>query len=325
MPIRLLSAIVAVALSAQTPARPIFRFSTDDFWLNLHHFLYVLGRAEAKMADASRAAVAGAPADSERGLAALTPDERQIWRDAIAFYAAGPSRKDAVFDDSLSAITSATADAGDRAEPPAGAPIDAALRSTLERAAPVYRKSWWTAHREANVGRRDDIQALVDRHGAAVLAYITRAYGMAWRSEGYPVHLSGWANWAGAYSTNGNLLVMSSLDRATLGYGGLEIAFHEGMHQWDRQMNDLLFAEVRKQGRRLPANASHAMIFFTAGDAVRRVSPDHVPYADANGIWQSGFQRFKAPLDEVWKPYLDGTGTRDEAISAFVARVAVDR
>ena len=39
---------------AQEPAAPsspgIIKFYTDDFWLNLHHFLYVLGRAEAKTA-----------------------------------------------------------------------------------------------------------------------------------------------------------------------------------------------------------------------------------------------------------------------------------
>ena len=55
------------------------------------------------------------------------------------------------------------------------------------------------------------------------------------------------------------------------------------------------------------------------------MSRDHVPYADANGVWERGFQRFKAPLEEVWKPYLDGNGTRDEAIAALVARVAADR
>ena len=65
------------------------------------------------------------------------------------------------------------------------------------------------------------------------------------------------------------------------------------------------------------------MIFFTAGDAVRRVIPGHVPYADAFGVWNRGFAAFKAPLQETWKPYLDGTGTRDEAIAALVARVGL--
>jgi hypothetical protein len=63
------------------------------------------------------------------------------------------------------------------------------------------------------------------------------------------------------------------------------------------------------------------MIFFTAGEAVRRVAPDHTPVADAYGVWGRGMARLKAVLQETWKPYLDGRGTRDEAIAALVARL----
>ena len=41
-----------------TTSPPIFRITTDEFWLNLHHFLYVLGRAEARTNDSTRDAVA---------------------------------------------------------------------------------------------------------------------------------------------------------------------------------------------------------------------------------------------------------------------------
>ena len=50
--------IVGAVTIPSTPAHaqaPIFRFETDEFWLNLHKFLYVLGRAQNKAADASRA------------------------------------------------------------------------------------------------------------------------------------------------------------------------------------------------------------------------------------------------------------------------------
>ena len=62
--------VVSLVLAAQTSS-PIFRFETDGFWLNLHHFLYVLGRVEAKMPDITRDAVAGAPADEAAGLKSL--------------------------------------------------------------------------------------------------------------------------------------------------------------------------------------------------------------------------------------------------------------
>lgn len=78
--------LVGLVLATQS-ATPIFRFETGGFWLNLHHFLYVLGRVEATMPDITREAVAGAPADEESGLAGLGESNRRVWRDAVASYA----------------------------------------------------------------------------------------------------------------------------------------------------------------------------------------------------------------------------------------------
>ena len=74
----------------------IFVFRNGLFWLNLHHFLYVLGRADNKERDTSREAVASATGDQERGFEKLSATEQTIWREAVASYAAGPSRKDLV-------------------------------------------------------------------------------------------------------------------------------------------------------------------------------------------------------------------------------------
>lgn len=317
--ILLLSLLLSAGQAAQPS--PLFRFESNEVWLNLHHYLYVLGRARAKTADSSRDAVSGAPADEARGLETLTEAERRAWSEAVGFYADGLSRKDAVFDDPLPAITRALANA-DEASSLAGTSVDPAVAAALERVIPIYRKAWWPAHQAANRARQTEIQGLVDRYGRQVLAHITRAYGMEWPSGGYPVHWSAFSNWAGAYSTRGNVLVMSSLAADLRGAHGLETAFHEGMHQWDTLVQKLLSDEARRTNTRLPPNLSHGMIFFTAGDAVRRVVPNHVPYAEAFGVWDRGFGVFKTPLQETWQPYLDGQGTRDEAIAALVARAA---
>src|SRR5688500_19923083 len=105
--------IFATALSAGAQrANPIFVFHTDEFWLNLHHFLYVLGRAENKERDTAREAVAGAPVDQESGLQKLTADEQKIWREAVTSYAAGPSKKDVIFDATMPPLTHSLARAG---------------------------------------------------------------------------------------------------------------------------------------------------------------------------------------------------------------------
>jgi len=313
--------LASLLIAAQVSQSPIFRFESNEFWLNLHSYLYVLGRARAHTPDSSREAVAGAPADEARGLEVLSPAERTTWNDAVTFYQEGLSRKDAIFDAPLPAITGALADA-DEASSLAGTSVDKAVVAVLERAAPAYRKAWWPRHLAANRARQAEVQQFVDRYGSQVLTRITSAYGMQWPASGYPVHFSAFTNWAGAYSTRGNLLVVSGLATELTGSQGFEIVFHEAMHQWDDGMMQLLRDEVRRINKRLPPNLSHAMIFFTAGDVVSRVVPGHVPYAEAAGVWQRGFETFRAPLQETWKPYLDGKGTRDEAIAALVARVA---
>ena len=315
------------AQDAPGPARetvPIFRMETAEFWVNLHHFLYVLGRAEAGEADAARQAVAGAPEDARRGLERLSAAERGAWVAAVSAYAADLSRKDTVFDEALPALVGALA-AVDDAPSLRGAGIDPAIAAVLERAAPIYRKAWWPAHRAANEAWAASMRPLIEAHGGDVLAYITRAYGLPWPEEGYPVHVAAYTNWAGAYSTSGNLLMVASLSKGNAGLYGLEITFHEAMHQWDEEIWELLLAHARAQKIRISGSIRHPMIFFTAGEAVRHVVPSHVPYAEAFGIWDRGMGRFKPALDEVWMPWLAGRGTRDAALAALAARAVIPR
>ena len=120
------------------------------------------------------------------------------------------------------------------------------------------------------------MQTLVGRHGDAVRAFITRGYGMEWPAGGFPVHLftcRDMPTGQAPYSTDGNLLVVSGLDRGTRGLSGLEAVFHEAMHQWDEPIQKLLSDHARRAGKRVPPDLSHALIWATAGEAVRRVSP----------------------------------------------------
>jgi hypothetical protein len=304
-------------------ANRIFIFHTDEFWLNLHHFLYVLGRAHNHARDSSRAAVAGAPADAEKGVATLTEADQKIWRDAVASYADGLSKKDLIFDNPLPAITSSLAAAGD-ASSLTGTKVDPSVAAILERAGTIYRRCWWPQHREANRAWQSAIEKLLAQHGPAVLAFITRAYKLDWPSSGFPVHVSAYTNWAGAYSTEGNLLVVSSLTEETRGFYGLEAVFHEGMHQWDDQIDAILAREAQKQSRAMPRDLSHALIFFTAGEAIRRVAPAHVPAAEKFGVWNRGMGALRDVLSAVWKPYLDGRGSRDEAFAEIIKRTGTD-
>ena len=139
--------ISAPAKVAEQKPGPIFVFHTDEFWLNLSHFLYVLGRAQNKAPDAGREAVVNAPEDQTRGLTKLNAKEQTAWREVVTAYAASFSKKDLIFDESASTVTKALAGAGD-GKSLKGVVIDPALAALLERAAPIYRKAWWTDQRK---------------------------------------------------------------------------------------------------------------------------------------------------------------------------------
>lgn len=304
-----------VPAAAATPAvdnapPQIFRFTTDRFWLNLHHFLYVLGRAQAGMPDIDRRAVAQAPVDEAQGLAALSPEEQAQWREAVAIYAAGPSQLNMVFDEKLLKTTHRLKDA----EGLEALEIEPQWQAALEKAEPLYRRVWWPEHQAANEAWVEATVPILEEHGEAVLDFLLRAYGQTWPEEGYPVHLSGYANWAGAYSTYGQLLVISSLDDALRGrLAGLELVFHEAAHQFDSAIFDELVAAAKTEGMRFGRGLDHALLFFTAGEAVRSVVPGYVPYAHAYGVWNRGMKSFLPALEMGWQPYLASTELGDDA------------
>jgi hypothetical protein len=309
---------IATLLLAAQGSGPIFRFEADGFWLNLHHFLYVLGRAQNHAPDAQRSAVVNAPADQEAGLKGLSESHRMNWDSAVRFYAGGLSKKDAIFDQDLIAVTNAM-----RVPPNATAAalkIDPELRATLIRASQVYRLAFWPRHQAQNHARVRNYTTQLDQHGNKVLAYITRAYKLDWPKGGHLVNVSGYANWAGAYSTAGDLIVVSSLDDQTSGSLGLESIFHEGMHQWDQPMLARLVRLSKEHQTPPPREGiTHALIWYTAAEAVRSAIPSHRGYAEVLGMWKQKVNgSFKAGLDAHWKPYLDGKGSLDEALVALL-------
>jgi hypothetical protein len=253
----------------------------------------------------------------------LSAVARTEWAAAVTYYTKGPSTRDAVFDASLVRATEALAALGDAAAltPAVAATLGPEWRAMLDRVAPTYRRVWWPGHLRANLARLAEITPLVEKHAPAILAVVTRAFGQEWAPAGFPVHLSSYATWSGAYSTGDNLLVVSSLDSGNAGLLGLETLFHEATHQWDELTAAALQAAAAKAGTRVPPSLSHSLIFFTAGAAVKRVEPSHVPYAVANGLWPRFGLDIKAALDLAWQPFLDGRGTREEALIAVLRQI----
>ena len=317
--------ILAITLSvgspqtgvAQNAPTNIFTFRSG-FWVNLHHFLYVLGRAANEETNSQRRAVVNAPRDLD-GFEAIPDSDKRAWQEAIAFYGAGLSQKDAVFDAEMMQVTRALADAGNAPGIDAIG-LEADFVEVLSRVAPIYRAVWWTRHERSNREVIGGFEVLIARYGDSVLKRLEQVYNITWPPDGLQIDVAAYTNWAGAYSTSrfGSLIMMASTDESTSGPMGIESMFHESLHQWDNEVSQKLRPIATELGVRVPRNLSHTMIFHTAGELIGEQITDHRPYAEEYGLWERAWPEHKPVLDEHWLPYLRGERTFREAVEAMI-------
>jgi hypothetical protein len=280
----------------------LFSFHSNP-WMNLHHILWSRGKG------------APLPPDMEEA-------DRKVWEAGIQAYAPW-SKRNLIFDDELVAIKEALRTAGEK-ETLEGLPIDAGVRTTLERLMPIYRKYWWASHDKSNRDWIAAVRPLVDRYGPALNAAIARAYGIASPDNPVWVDVSVRSHPNGAYETGPvTHVVITSVDSHYQGYAALEMLFHERSHAWGSVLAKDIFAAAGEQGITAPPQLPHAVLFFTAGELTRREllkhGIDYVHFAQ-NGIYTNmcgaGCQDKMAAH---WIPHLEGTRSMAESLSELVA------
>lgn len=317
-PAPLLEAFQSTSTESGIPVTKLFAFHSN-FWLNLHHFLYVTARAR-KGLDARRPAVTSALADTA-GFGALPGSDRKKWEAAVAYYDSAMASRDILFDSSMVTINNRLASA-DSAASLRDSGLDPSLIATLEGAAPVYRRLWWPRHDAANRAWTARMRELLALHGDSIAAWESRAFREPWSSAPVRVDVTAYSNWAGAYTTSGpSHITVSSVSDGNQDDQGFEILFHEVLHTMDDSLRSALNAAFRANGKTPPRDLTHTFIFYTAGALTRRAMPEHVPYGEKNGLWDRvpDFRRALPLLQRTWQPYLDGASTFEDAIRQYAA------
>ena len=283
-------------------------------WLDLHHFLHVAARARMGTRDSQRAAVSGVRQELA-ALATLPREQRQPFEAALDLYQHTLAPRDVLFDAEMRQLSAAIA--AEESHATFAADIDAGIAGALRAAEPAFRALWWGAHDGANRAWVAAMEPLLREHEAALVARVADAWSTAWPAERLRVDVCAYACWAGAYTVVGpTRITIGSFDPDLAGSHGLETLFHEALHGLGSRVPALLEREARARGREVPRDLVHALLFYTAGDAVRRRIPEHVPYADAFGVWRR--LEFHDLIERRWRPYLDGTSTLDAALGAIV-------
>lgn len=291
------SAVVLHAGGSRSNRSPaLFQFHSG-FWVNLHLTLY------AQAPDPAAADV--------------------HWRSALAYYKANLASRDLTFDSGVIKLKNELEDQENAERLTPAAELNTELIAMLERVAPFYRHTMWSKADQANRRWIKTITPLVAQYGRRLSTELSDFYQAPWPSDPVRVDVVNHANWAGAFTTlYPTRITISSVDARNQDNAGLEILFHEASHAIIDRLTDTLHAECKKQNVLLPRrDLSHAMLFYTTGEMVRRAIPGYVPYAEANGLWQSSWPMYIGPLQRDWQPYLDGKASFYAAISAIVKDV----
>lgn len=300
----LLVAALGCSVATTTREQRFFSFHSN-FWLNLHHFVRLVGR--------------GAPVT-----AALSEEERATWDRAVAFYRAQYVERDLLHDDVMSAIRLALRDAEGKASLE-GVSIAPDLRATLESVAPIYRRHWWPAHDRDNRAWIAALQPLLRQHGREIADRVARTYGEVWPDQPIPIDLTMAAGPNGAYAAFPPHVTIDSTNPGHQGLAALESVFHESSHQWGRRLTNAIVKAEERHGRQVPRGLWHAVLFYNVGEITRRVLKENgVPGYTENGIKGNVYADFCGPncrelIARHWQPVLDGTGTFETALDQIVA------
>lgn len=281
--------------TASPQTAPLFEFHSDP-WLNLHQRLV----AEATWNKYWHATVT--PCACAKGAdGEIVP----AWTAAVAAYKSGLAGRSQVFDSTLASTNLALALAGTSPSLPSSG-IDPALAKSIEGAFELYMRAEWPADDARNQAWIAAMQPLVAKWGPEIAAEYAKRFHVAWPSRPIRVEVSRYADSVGGYTTTDPILTtMSSEDPGYAGASGLEMLFHEASHGLDGILtHDLQMAFIAK-GKREPSRLDHAIIFYTAGELVRRRIPGYVPYAVREGVYKRGWDKYEVALRAHWQPFLD--------------------
>jgi hypothetical protein len=304
----------------------------SGFWMNLHHFLYQQARLRGQ-ADKSLPHPRGGSPDHPVDLGTLSTAERAAWTGALDYYAGSLAKHDLLFGQGMIEIKNRLAAAEGKPNLE-GAGLDPALRTALERAAPVYRARWWAEHDRANRAWIRGARPLLKRYAPRLSERVAAAFRAPWPPAPIRVDVTIYANWSGAYTTVEPLHeTVSSLSAGNEGDAALEMLFHEPSHALvsprKGPVAEALGRAFGARGKPVPRDLWHAVLFFTTGELARRALEEggvkgYSPYAYKNGLYarSTEWDTFRRALEAHWLPYLDGKADFDTAVDRVAGALA---
>jgi hypothetical protein len=297
--------------AAETPVAEVSQLRLySSFWQNLHHVLYVSAWATRPIVP--RAPRLAMPLPQEP-VVSLTRDEKATWDAAVTYYDRNIASRDLLFDDDLTRVKLALADADDTL---GSVRIDEALRSTLLEAAPIYRKYWWSDHDAANRSWIERVSRQTPTLAEPIIARLTALCGVPWFTTPVRVDVVRAGKSQGAYTSNNPRphIVVASGDSSHDGWSGTEMRFHESSHALFQKVR-LAVDSAAKAATKQPRDLWHVVLFYIAGEVTRQQLAkngiEYRPYLYATGLFDRAWPAFRGPVERHVRPFVDEQVTLD--------------
>ena len=203
-------------------------------------------------------------------------------------------------------------------------------RGLRQAAAPAYEACYWAARDEENRSWIAELVAQLELQEEAIAEKLAGLYATPLAGLPIRVDVMETVNWSGATTVLlgpvGGHIQISTPDRGPV---AVELIFHEASHTLmgrGHPIRKALATAAKKLDLPLPRDLWHAVLFYTTGDAVRRVLDEqgsqdeegYTPMLFAIGIFGHHHEAMKS----AWTGYLDGERTLDEAAADLVRAAA---
>ncbi|HEX4964529.1 MAG TPA: hypothetical protein VF173_27180 [Thermoanaerobaculia bacterium] len=256
----------------------------------------------------------------------LPPSARAAWNGAVAYYkeiispASWSDRQQHLIRVQLAGFDEELKDAEARQF------IEIA-RSFRAAATPAYKACRWAAQDEKNRRWIEERKSQLAADEQKIAPRLEQLYRKPWNGLPIPVDVVETVDWSGANSilrdpAGGHLLISTSYQ----GPAALEVVFHEASHLLmgrEAPVQQALDSAARAVDFRLPGDLWHVLLFYTTGEAVRRIldddgKPGYTPMVYAIMDRAPSWASYRKALDSGWRPYIDGQRTLPEAAASLI-------
>jgi len=107
------------------------------------------------------------------------------------------------------------------------------------------------------------------------------------------------------------------------GLASLEMVYHEISHiESTTKLEDAIEARLKATQRKPDSDLWHGGQFYTIGavvkDAYKRDGIAYEPYADKGGLFNGYWSPLLQPIENEWRPYMNGKQTFEQAVVRMV-------